>query len=741
MALELIIVKKPYEVCFSGNPVVYSFQFTPYTVIEQAQEIKIQVRIEKETAFNAPFIEIYSKVFYPDYRGFAEVDIKTIVDAHLKFSTPKSNLNHAVLATQQYCRFRVVIVATKDGQLITTPVTSDPVTVLKGGLSYEKWNYINFFDLAVVAEKRPLHFFTDKEFIRPDEVKFLFWLYPYTLKDKQIFYVHIDYADGDDFDGEIPYETNAEKWGIQICPLGYKKIIELLVAEGFTPPAKDVKSFTIEIRTNEDDLQTVAPLTFYMDYRKYYDYTYLIYTNSLGGKDTIAILGEIESLAEYTTIGAQKIPPPSGFENALLVPHSFTAVNTETEKFNGNTNFLRKDALQRLRDLLLSRVVHEIKGFEIEKWDPEFISVIVNKKTVRFYSNRERLFGMAIEWQNAFVNNYYTPVGGVPANTVCPALENFIVKQLTKNTLQIIWSMPMPYDTLEVTVDNGVDPAETYLLYGNSGAQSITFINPAVYPATVEIQVKGRVACDLEIDPASYGPYSTEMIEIFAELLPIANDDLYYLAAGYTSTQLLAGANVLDNDYDPDGDAIEVISVDPGPTAQGGTYTLWPDGTVNYQAPSPLFNGEDSFPYTIQQSSNPALQANATVRIIVGKVDTGNGVYIKVVERNHFENGEPENSPWLRTEGDFYLTFWADPQATIPKNLTGGLDVNYKMTETKWQLNGTMIGSPTVTHYTQACTGTEFFIGHLITRIFWGGGGSYITREYQMEAGAGYMAI
>ncbi len=72
--------------------------------------------------------------------------------------------------------------------------------------------------------------------------------------------------------------------------------------------------------------------------------------------------------------------------------------------------------------------------------------------------------------------------------------------------------------------------------------------------------------------------------------------------------------DVLDNDSDPDGDPIEINSFTQ---PSNGTVVLNPDGSFTY-TPSGEFVGEDSFTYTIRDSSG-AISNTATVTITVSE--------------------------------------------------------------------------------------------------------------------------
>ena len=75
---------------------------------------------------------------------------------------------------------------------------------------------------------------------------------------------------------------------------------------------------------------------------------------------------------------------------------------------------------------------------------------------------------------------------------------------------------------------------------------------------------------------------------------------------------------VLDNDVDPDGDALSIRSVSP---AGHGRATVAPDGSSVSYIPAPNYNGLDRFTYVVADTGG--LADTATVRITVTPVDDG----------------------------------------------------------------------------------------------------------------------
>ena len=191
------------------------------------------------------------------------------------------------------------------------------------------------------------------------------------------------------------------------------------------------------------------------------------------------------------------------------------------------------------------------------------------------------------------------------------------------------------------------------------------------------------------------------------------------------------------NDYDPDGDAIEV-NPDSGSTAAGGTYAVNLAGNVTYTPPSALYNGVDYFYYACRDVVQPSLADAAQVRILVGNVTLGSVTYVKLVERNHRETN---NGSIQELFGDFYLQFWADPAATIPKIPSPSISVNVRRIYETWNAGTWVVQTNTVTavasgNSTDALvfSGQYFYMWRWAIEFGW-------RRRFSLEPGTDYIPI
>ncbi|NEP50516.1 MAG: tandem-95 repeat protein [Moorea sp. SIO3C2] len=87
---------------------------------------------------------------------------------------------------------------------------------------------------------------------------------------------------------------------------------------------------------------------------------------------------------------------------------------------------------------------------------------------------------------------------------------------------------------------------------------------------------------------------------------PVAADD-----SATTAENTAVNINVLANDSDPEGDALNVAINQQG---GNGTAVVNQDGTITY-TPNDAFSGADSFTYQIDDGSNPAVTATVNVDV------------------------------------------------------------------------------------------------------------------------------
>jgi hypothetical protein len=723
MSLTVDLIKTPGEISLSGNPLLFTFALAPYSSIERSQDIRLTVRVEVEDFFGSNiYKEKRSQPYYPDNQGLIQIDISSIIDPYLEYYLPRLTLAGPVQAADQRKRFRVIYVLERDNIVISGPTTSTAFYAIKGGTSYETDFPHLFFDQHVVANKKPLLFSVDEEKTGIEEIRFLFWVYPSEDLDTQSVKFVVNLSDGSTVDKTLSSTAISGKWAVLCAPCGFKQCgLDDLVPDGLLP----VK-YTVEVFNGSGTI--VAPVTLVIDHRAIYEPSYIMYRNSLGGLTSLRLRGQVDMLADYDRQLAISTVLPSSFQNLNLVAQNVNAHTEETKSFKGDTGFISRALIDTLADMMLTPQLFTVEN-------RKFIPAVLNGKNTKFYSLRDTLFSLQFEWQYAFVNQYYTQKGLISLPALCPAMENMVVKQRNKNTVQIMYSLPMPYDLVEFQIDNGTDII-TWRAKGNAGNILKNFVNPAA-GADVDITVRGRLVCDPDSDPADFGPYTTLVLSVTGNSLPIAIDDVFNIASGYNAPVTLSGT-ALANDYDPDGDPIEAIA-NAGATTQGGTFAIDVAGVVTYTPPNSSFSGEDKFTYEIREVGGAAT-VQATVRIFVGAAPVG--TFAKITQRNMvFYQGMFDNS----SEGEYWMEFFQDTACTQPLDVTSkNLTVNYKMTDQTTERDGTNYFVDDLRTLNPTGTAVKLYEGQTQSfsyDVFLGPNPLDKVKTFHVLPGAGYIAL
>jgi len=127
----------------------------------------------------------------------------------------------------------------------------------------------------------------------------------------------------------------------------------------------------------------------------------------------------------------------------------------------------------------------------------------------------------------------------------------------------------------------------------------------------VDQLTRGTLANGVVADPAQNVMQNVEVAADSEE--PVALDDVMQIAQFSTAIDI----DVLGDDVDPEGGALQVIGV-TAPAVAGSGVRLNDDGTIDY-APRSDLTGLDSFDYLIEDEQGN--QSSATVQIVANAID------------------------------------------------------------------------------------------------------------------------
>src|SRR6185437_15782046 len=512
----------------------------------------------------------------------------------------------------------------------------------------------------------------------PDALKFIFWVYPLDDNAAQTVTYTAYLSDGTTVTMVNSNTVAAGKWSVNCAPAGFiRSGLAAQVSSG-----KSAVKYSIKVTAGDNTI--VEEYFFNLDYRNFYDKYFLVYRTSTGGMETVRLLGQVDLAAAYDRQQARRVLPPDWFNSAEIKDEA----TEETFNYTADTGFMSKEQLMKLRDLFLSKeryMVQSITGGE--GTGVRLLPVVVTSNKAAFYSNKDSLVSASIEWQNAFINSFFTPGTVMPQTRTCPAVEKFIPSQLNSTSLQFIWSLEDPYDQIEVQVIIG-GTTTVYTYQGNTGMVIQPFTNPAT-DGNVDITVKARCICNPDAVPVEYGAFTTTTLSVHPNTLPVAVDDYFTVPARFQGT---LPYSVLLNDYDPDGDDIEA-GVDQGPFGDSSYYAIDKDGIVTVYN-TPATNTQLNFTYWIKNPDG-ALASSAKVYINFG--DGPQAIYVKWVFKNVVTTS-------TQSSGDAWWGFFSDPACTIP------VDITAFVITISAQIKTTTSGTDYYSNYSKVGTGSEMFI-------------------------------
>lgn len=710
----LNLIKTPYEISFTGNPMQFIWQVAPYGSKEQSSDITVTVRVLVENIFNSGiFDEVYVQKLYPAGDGTVRFDVGSVISPYLDYYTPRTDLARPIECISQRKRYQVTTTFDAPGlfppEWYDLPVIYEPPVyyyAMKGGLAKEAWHYKEFFTKIVQENKMPLLFSAAKELTDPEALKFIYWIYPNDDNAAQTLTYTIYCSDGTTVTKTNTNLLTSGKWSVNCAPAGFNQSgLDALV-----PLNKSAVKYSIKVTTAGGSV--VDEYFFNLDNRNFYDKYFLLYRNSIGGLDTVRLLGEVDLAAAYDRQQARRTLPPDWFNSAEITDEA----TEETFSYTADTGFMSKEQLLKLRDLFLSR-----EKYCLQPSTSNLQPIAITSNKVKFYSNKDNLVSTSIEWQTCFINSFFTPGALMPQTRTCPAVETFIASQLNKNTLQFLWSLEDPYQDIEVqTTINATTIISTF--HGNTGMSEQAFDNPITDNTSINITIKVRTICNPDSVPVEYGPFSTYIIAIHGDSLPVAVDDYFQVPLGFTG---LVEGSVLDNDYDPDGDPIEAV-VNWGLFGNGSSPSVFQidsDGKITISNVPVDLVGKQSFDYQIH---NPGSDQYVTGHVFITFGNGPQAVYVKWVMRNVKSTS---NSKWAEA----WLDYYSDPACTIPVDITAlGLTINAK--EETMRYGGVIYSE----NYS--------FIGSGTKKLMWSGnifvlGLTVTTAKFTVLNGTGYIPV
>jgi hypothetical protein len=383
---------RPDEISFSRDPVVYGLH-TDKPINTEGLTIEVSLFFCKGS--ENVFTSVYTQPCFPDSDGNVSFYPGEIINCLLTYLLPQLSSNDVVDMDSQvgrfYLEYREITSAaanpawTSDGANIRN--------VIKGGTAYEQWKGGNFFSVYLASEKPFLTWQISGRLAADNERMYLYYLHTSAISAGVSAKVRVIYTDATE--NTVAKTVNipaAKKFHVYQIPAGLQQL-------GIAAPAgKQIYCWEISVVTGNTIL--AAPFRYEADNRPQYDPVQLHYINSLGGMDSIRMLGTKEPSITRESAAAQTVNV--GVNNNLVPPQMFTSSVDLSNTFTANTGFRGKNELMSVLDILASRGIFQEK---MGRWQP----LMLTSQKIALPKSSDDLFSLPLDFQEGFKNGSWTP--------------------------------------------------------------------------------------------------------------------------------------------------------------------------------------------------------------------------------------------------------------------------------------------------------------------------------------------
>lgn len=409
--MALVLYTIPPSVNFSRNPI--RFRVGTDTLVTTVG-LFIQCRVSFATMGNTP-AEVIRFPLTPDAQGLAEIDLQRICDRLMTLQMPTLTATIQKISTHSGILEVGFVEYSVDEPEGTAVLNAGSFTLIKGGISYERWTGQAWFANWYTIPRRLLSWFASERTISTWQQLWLSYLH--LPEDDTLFALKttVYFTDGTSASGpvlEFPESGAVISKHVYHLPAGYSQLGIAAVN-----PTKRVHYYTVGVYGNTTLVSEL--ITCMMDYTPDYEQLEFVFFNSLGGLDTLRLKGEHQQQLnrDFDLVDINTSRNPIG---AYILPANIQQNQVlEGRSFKGNIGLVDDIKLQDLRrELFLSNAIYSPFG---SRWRP----VNVLDKTVSLGKLNDQLREIDIEWSYAWVNENYTPdwveLGNEPAPDMsCP---------------------------------------------------------------------------------------------------------------------------------------------------------------------------------------------------------------------------------------------------------------------------------------------------------------------------------
>lgn len=398
---DITLIQRPHIFCFSKNVVQYKFTVADYTAPGAIIWVQLYMRPVGDVT-NGTLI--YADSIKPSAIETA-INLQDVIDANLEHQLPdfagatiQSNFKHI---NEFYTRYAYTTDA--DTALVWSTEITKIRYAVKGGIAKPDWDWNNYF-IYQRTSKRFLTWLPNSTFVGLNDAFFISFL---NTVGSVALALNIDaeYSDGSTSNISVVFGDSGELRLYHLAA-GVNQL-------GIDTSVGQLYRYTLKVVENGDTTNILAgPLTFYIDYRKFYYTKFLHYYNSLGGLQYTRVRGDIEyevprnfsESERYQGISVIGSPPSEEYNQSGI---------SKTDTFKGETAWINtRTEYDVLQELLLTLFAWERKFYipaGVGSDAGRNLRIYITQKSAKMGSTADKRQSLALEWRYSFTNQVYTP--------------------------------------------------------------------------------------------------------------------------------------------------------------------------------------------------------------------------------------------------------------------------------------------------------------------------------------------
>ncbi|WP_073285200.1 SprB repeat-containing protein [Hymenobacter psychrotolerans] len=393
---EVSVTISEFQFYFSLNPIVLPMDAGPEYREDPGGKPNLsfccEVYIEPEY-MSGNFVRIGEPIEQPaDRHGRTRFEVQTLLDTYLQEHLPELGQRDISRADSLFKRFYLL-----SWERYGEPAEDGPQQlqqtnyVVLGGLDFFEYPSRTWFNTYQAAVKPFLTWQPNDRNCHPEQPEYLYFMADSFALAAFSVRVRVSCTDGSSEEFIAGTYPGPRRYEVFCLPVGF----EALVLRRFDSPTRRVLSWSVQV-VDDNGVPQSEERRYRLDYRYFPQKRYFLYTNSLGGVNTLACTGEATGTLTPVQEEAQRGPNPGHdpqLGDAVVLDRSGTMV------LNVQVGALTRGELLGLQDFVLSRRVTMVRdGFYWPgKVKPKAFEAFNDGDTTRSYAfdfelPRQRVF-------------------------------------------------------------------------------------------------------------------------------------------------------------------------------------------------------------------------------------------------------------------------------------------------------------------------------------------------------------